>query len=224
MFSESPLDPRFQVPGPTAQEVEDWAQRESARRKAWLEGPTEDEQREWALRWRLKARVGLAESRLPASPQDVKRWVEQERARRKAWLEGPTEDEKRDWARRNLGRSGPELGAPPSAPAADEVEAWAKAENSRRRQWAEGPSSEEKQRWARRESAGPWGQWMEEGAAELVLPEVAQRFLREMELAGKGSFYALSHAPAIMWSYFVRAGRAFEQELYQQPRRGRVPF
>ncbi len=224
MFSESYIDPRYQSTGPTPEEIEAWAERERARRKAWLAGPADEEKRDWALRWRLRARIGLEESRLPASQQDVQRWAEREHQRRQAWLAGPTEEEKLAWARRARRPSLAGLAEPPLPATPDEIEAWAKREREERQAWLAGPSEEEKQQWARRQAGGFPGPWMGQAGIEPAFTQLAHRFLREAELVGKGSFYALSNAPLAIWSYFVRAGRVAEQEFDQQPRRGRVPF
>jgi hypothetical protein len=154
---------------------------------------------------------GLEESRLGPTPEDIESWAERERKRRAAWVAGPGEDEKREWARRIRGRG--EL--PPSP---DEIGEWARREQQRRRDWLAGPSEDEKQEWALR-------QGREQGdVREGDLSETARRLFREAELAGKGSLFALTTAPAALWSYFVRAGRAFEEEFYQPARRRRVRF
>jgi hypothetical protein len=221
MQPEPMIDPRDRPAGPTPEETEAWAAREHKRREAWAAGPSEEEKEERARRWRRRAAFGLEESRLGPTREDIESWAERERKRRAAWLAGPTEDEKREWARssraRGLGLTGSSL--PPSP---EETEEWARREQQRRREWLDGPSEQEKLDWARRQS-GTW-----EGLMGLPLEhgfsEVAQRFFREAELAGKGSLFALTSAPAALWSYFVRAGRAFEEEFYQPARRRRVRF
>jgi hypothetical protein len=58
--------------------------------------------------------------------------------------------------------------------------------------------------------------------SELV--DFADQLMRESDLAAKGLVSALSQAPLALWSYFVRSGRTFEDELYQPPTRRRVRF
>jgi hypothetical protein len=203
MFRDSAADPRSRPLPPTTDEVEAWARREQERRQAWLAGPSDEEKQEWARRYRRRARFGLEESRLGPSRAEVEDWAERERSRRLAWAAGPTDSE---------------------APTAEGASAWAEREKLRRREWLSGPSEDEKRDWAQRQGGGAWADWMSPEAIEERFPEIANRVLREAELAGKGSLYALSRAPAAIWSYFVRAGRSFEHEFYQQPRRRRVPF
>jgi hypothetical protein len=219
MFSD-PIDPRFDSFEPDPEEIAAWAEREHGRRQAWLAGPGDEEKQEWARRYRRRASIGLEESRLGPTREDVERWAEREHGRRQAWLAGPTEEDKRQWTR-ELGSRGPTgpFGEP-MPPSPEEVEQWAAREKRRRQEWAAGPTEEEKQRWARGDRPGLWGG----GLDPAGLSDAARRFLREAELAGKGSLFALSRAPMMLWSYFVRAGRAFEQEFYQQPPRGRVRY
>ncbi len=220
MFSD-PSDPRFDSFEPGPEEIAAWAQRERRRRQAWLAGPGEEEKQEWARRYRRRASIGLEESRLGPTREDVERWAEREHGRRQAWLAGPTQEDKRHWAR-ELGSRGPrDPFGEPIPPSPEEVELWAERERRRREEWAAGPTEEEKQRWARGDRPGLWGDW---GLDPGGLSDAARRFLREVELAGKGSLYALSRAPMTLWSYLVRAGRAFEQDFYQQPPRGRVRY
>ena len=98
-------------------------------------------------------------------------------------------------------------------------------ERGRRQAWLEGPTEDEKQRWIRRETGG--GKW--EGlpstpVMETELLDAADRLLREADLAAKGSLVALARAPLAIWSYLIRSGRMFEEELYQPPSRRRVRF
>jgi hypothetical protein len=222
MLRDPAADPRSRPLGPAPDEVEAWARREHQRREAWLAGPSEDEQRDWARRYRRRARLGLEESRLGPSREEVAQWAERERARRQAWAEGPSEYEKQEWALRARRAASPT--APMAVPTAEEVAAWAERETLRRRDWLAGPSDEEKEQWARHQGGGAWTGWLGSEGMAPELSELANRVLREAELAGKGSLYALSHAPAAIWSYFVRAGRSFERDVYQAPCRGRVPF
>jgi hypothetical protein len=227
MDSESPADPRDEPLEPVPEEIDAWAGREHKRREAWLTGPTDAEKQEWTRRYRYRALVGLAESRLPPSRDDVLLWASRERKRREAWLEGPTEDEKQDWARRYRLRTLTGVSESSLPPTAEDIEAWAAREGQRRREWLAGPSEEERRRWARRQAGGlltEWSDWMRSPSGESEIFDAAHRFLREAELAGKGSLYALSRAPMALWAYFVRAGEKLEEDLSAQPRRRRVPF
>jgi hypothetical protein len=224
MDSDPLRDPRYEPLPPTADEIAAWADAERKRREAWLAGPSEEEKAEWSRRYRRRAALGLAESRLPPSAEDVAEWAEREHKRRQAWIAGPAEDEKREWTRsyRRRARTGNEEADRPPTP--EEIEAWAEQERLRRQEWLAGPTPEERQRWIRREGGGLWADVLGLPVLETELFDNAHRFLREAELAGKGSFFALARAPMAMWSYFVRAGRRFEEEIYQQPPRGRVRF
>jgi hypothetical protein len=227
MEPESPVDPRDEPLEPAPEEIDAWAAREHKRREAWLAGPTDAEMQEWARRYRYRALVGLAESRLPPSREDVLFWASRERKRREEWLKGPTEDEKLDWARRYRLRTLAGVSESSLPPTTEDIEAWAAREGQRRRDWLAGPSEEERQRWARRQAGGllpEWSDWMRSPSGESEIFDAAHRLLREAELAGKGSLYALSRAPMALWAYFVRAGEKFEEDLSAQPRRGRVRF
>jgi hypothetical protein len=61
MTEEPPDDPRVAASdvGPTEDEIEAWAERERARRRAWLDGPSPDERAAWARRERARRRLGL---------------------------------------------------------------------------------------------------------------------------------------------------------------------
>ncbi len=224
MDEESPVDPRYHPLQPAPEEIEAWAGREHKRRQAWLAGPTEGEKLDWARRRRRRAVFGLEESRLGPIAEEIEAWAGRERKRREAWVAGPTEEEKRDWARRHGRASAVGLSEPAPPPAPEEIEAWAERERRRRREWLEGPSDDEKQEWARHEAGGFWTELTSLPSTEPALPEAAQRLLREAELVAKGSFYALSRAPAALWSYFIRAGRTCEEEFSREPRRTRVPY
>jgi hypothetical protein len=221
MQPEPMIDPRYRTAGHTPDEVEAWAGRERKRREAWAAGPSEDEKDDRVRSWRRRAFLGLEESRLGPTREDIEAWAERERKRRAAWLAGPSESEKHDWARRARGssRAGGEPGLGPSP---EEVEDWARREAGRRREWLAGPSEEEKREFA----AGRARAWEDLFAFPLddPLSDAARRFFREAELAGKGTLFALTRTPGALWSYFVRAGRAFEEEFYQPPRKRRVPF
>jgi hypothetical protein len=224
MYSDPFGDPRYQRLQPTPEEVDAWAAREHKRREAWLRGPTEEEQRQWASRYRRRATLGFAESSLGPSREDTAEWTERERRRRQAWLEGPTEDEKRAWVRqyRWQGLSDrPESDLPPTE---DEVDRWAEAETRRRHEWLAGPTDEEKRRWARRATGESWEGIPSPAAIGGELAAFADELMRESDLATKGVLSALSRAPFALWSYFVRAGRAFEDDIYQPPGRRRVRF
>ena len=105
MESETTADPRQEPAEPTREEIEAWAAREHKRREAWAGGPTDAEKQAWARRYRRRALLGLAESRLPPSPEDVEQWAKRERKRREAWAAGPTEEEKAEWAERRRFRA-----------------------------------------------------------------------------------------------------------------------
>ena len=156
MYFDPLRDPRYEPLPPTPEEIEAWASREGKRREAWLAGPTEDEQDDWVRRYRRRAALGFAESRLGPSRDDVAPWAEREHKRRQAWLAGPSEQEKRQSARRSERRG---LGRFPESeltPTAEEIEAWAKQERGRRQAWLEGPTEHEKQRWVQRETGDVW--------------------------------------------------------------------
>jgi hypothetical protein len=221
MEPEPMIDPSHAEREASSEEINAWAARERRRREAWLAGPSEEEKQEWVRRWRWRAAVGLAESRLPPTREEVEAWGVREHARREAWLAGPSEDEKQDWVRGRLRASAMGLPGSPLPPAPEEADAWAEAERARRREWVTGPSEEEKRDWSRRR---PGSLPFEMPPAAREISEAGRHFFREAELAGKGALYAMTRAPAELWNYFVRAGRSFEQESYRQPRRGRVPF
>ncbi len=223
MESETPADPREEPLEPSQEEIDAWAAREHKRREAWASGPTDAEKQAWARRYRRRALLGLTESRLPPSSEDVEEWARSESKRREAWIAGPTEEEKAAWAQRHRFRALAGLSESALAPTREEIDAWAERERKRRRDWLAGPGDEEKRRWALRESGGFFGDWMRAPAAESELYDLAGRFFREAELAAKGSLYALSRAPWALWSYFLRSGERFDEELSQRPpRRSRV--
>jgi hypothetical protein len=109
-------------------------------------------------------------------------------------------------------------------PTEEEINAWAEQERSRRQAWLEGPTQDEMQRWIRRESGGEWEDLRNAPVVESELLDAADRLLREADLAAKGSLVALARAPLAIWSYLIRSGRMFEEELYQPPSRRRVRF
>jgi len=53
--------------GPTAAEIEAWAERVRLRRQAWVDGPTEDEKQEWQRRERAR-RVARMEGEAESGP------------------------------------------------------------------------------------------------------------------------------------------------------------
>lgn len=225
MYFDPMKDPRYEALQPTAEEIDAWASRERDRRQAWLAGPTEDEQGDWARRYLRRASLGFADSRLGPSPGDVAQWAEREHKRRQAWLAGPSELEKREWARRSRRRGLAGLSASELPPTDEEINAWAAQERSRRQAWLEGPTEDEKQRWIRRETGGSkWEGLPSSPEMETELFDAADRLLREADLAAKGSLVALARAPLAIWSYLIRSGRTFEEELYQPPSRRRVRF
>lgn len=204
----------------TPAEVEAWVERERRRRAAWLAGPSEEERIDWARRYRRRAALGLEESRLGPSREELEAWAERERRRRAEWSEGPSEEEKRGWASRQRLRAFAGLAESRLPASSEELEAWARREAERRKAWLAGPGEEEKREWSRRggASAAP------AMGAEPSYSDLASRFFREAELAGKGSLWTLASAPAALWSHFVRAGRRLEHEMSEPPRRGRVPY
>jgi hypothetical protein len=223
MYSDPLRDPRYEPLQPTPEEVDAWASREHKRREAWLAGPTENEQDDWARRYRRRAALGFTESRLGPSGDDVAQWTEREHKRRQAWLAGPGEEEKREWARHGR-RAFPGFSESELPPTQEEIDAWADQERRRRQAWLAGPLEDEKRRWIRRETGGLSEDMASAPLMETDLFNAADRLLREADLAAKGSLVALSRAPLALWSYFVRSGRVFEEELYQPTSRRRVRF
>jgi hypothetical protein len=221
MYSDPLNVPGYDPDQPTPEEVDAWAAREHKRREAWAAGPTQGEQEDWARQYRWRATVGLSESRLGPSPDEITDWAERERRRRHAWLAGPTDDEKREWLRRRERRRPDNFAAGAPMSADDEVEAWAERERQRRQAWLGGPTEDEKLRWARRETIN-WGPTV--STLEGNVREVTDRWLRDADLASKGTLRALSRLPFTLWSYLVESGRAFEEDFYEPPPRRRVRF
>lgn len=232
MNPDTHVDPRGRPLQPTQEEIDAWAAREHQRRAAWLAGPSPEEKLAWAARYRWRSALGLEESHLGPAPEDVGRWAAQEHQRREAWVAGPTEVEKEQWARAHRDRlhsRDPESPAPTDT----DVESWAARERQRRQEWIAGPSDEEKHRWAERQARGfldelahlpVFDEVMRLGIFEADFSEAAHHVLRDAELAGKGALYLLSRAPLGVWSYFVRAGREFEQNLGPSSPRRRVRY
>ena len=224
MDSAPHADPREQRLYPTPEEIDAWATREHRRRTAWLAGPSAEEKQEWARHYRWRAALGLEESRLGPAPEDIEAWAEREHHRRTAWAAGPTEAETQRWTQRQHLAAGSGHAAAPPTP--EEVTAWAAREQQRRQEWLAGPGEMERQEWAHQQTHSLFDGLMRLPAIlEAEFPESAQRLVQEVELAGKGTLYALSRLPQALWSYFVRAGRALEQHSDHEsvPRR-RVPY
>jgi hypothetical protein len=225
MTSEPHIDPRERTLPPTQEEIDAWAAREHRRRAAWLAGPSAEEKQDWARRYRWRATLGFEESRLGPAPEDVEQWTAREHRRREAWLAGPTDAEKQSWAKQQRRRT--RIGfADDAAPTTQaEIEAWAAREKQRRQEWVAGPSEEEKQQWAERQRRSLVDELTSlPELLESELPEAVHRWLRDAELASKGTLYTLSRAPLMLWSYFIRAGRTLEGELSKRPPRSRVPY
>ena len=223
MEPEEFRDPRLDETGEaTAAEVEAWAERERRRRAAWLAGPGEEEKADWARRYRRRAALGLEESRLGPSREEIEAWAGRERRRRVEWSEGPSDGDKRAWASRQRLRSFAGLAESPLPVSSEETEAWARRETERRKAWLAGPGEEEKREWSRGGGLRAAGRRLL--GEDASYSDLASRFFREAELAGKGSFWALASAPAAIWSFLVREGRRFEREASGPPRRGRVPY
>jgi hypothetical protein len=167
---------------------------------------------------------GPSHSALGPATEEVDEWAAREHKRRQAWLAGPTDEEKREWARRQTRRV--HGGYPPSelTPTDEEIDNWATKEHARRQAWLAGPTEEEKRRWMRREAGSVWDDRADLSSADSDVIDVAEQLVREADLATKGSIAALARAPFAIWSYLVRSGRTFEDELYQPPRRRRVRF
>ena len=219
-----PRDPRHEALPPTPEELDAWVRREHERRAAWLTGPTEAEKDAWARRYRRRAALGLAESALGPSPGEVEQWAQREHQRRQAWIAGPTDQEKRDWAGGYRHRGLDAISEPELPPTQNEIDAWAERERGRRKAWLDGPTEREKQRWIHRETTGFGESASSVPGIDTDLLDAADRLLRETDLAAKGSLVTLMRAPLAIWSYFVRSGRQFEEELYQPPPRRRVRF
>jgi hypothetical protein len=214
--------PRDASPEATAAEADAWAERERRRRAAWLAGPDEEEKLAWVRRYRRRAALGLEESRLGPNREEAEAWAERERRRRVEWSEGPGEAEKREWAARQRIRSFAGLAESRLPPSSEEIDSWARAESAKRKAWLSGPADEEKREWSQR--SGWASAWTNASGDEPSYADLAARFLREAELAGKGSLWTLASAPAAIWSHFVKAGRRFERDMSGPPRRGRVPY
>ena len=61
-------------------------------------------------------------------------------------------------------------------------------------------------------------------SVEADVRDMANRWIRDAELAAKGTLHALSRLPFALWSSLVRSGRAFEDDFYEPPPRRRVRF
>jgi hypothetical protein len=76
----------------------------------------------------------------------------------------------------------------------------------------------------RRQAGSAWEDLADLPLIDSDVVHMAGHLLREADLATKGSVAALARAPLSIWSYLVRAGRTFEDEIYQPPPRRRVRF
>ncbi len=222
------VDPRGRRLRPTQEEIDTWAAREHQRRTAWLAGPSEEEKLAWAKRPRWRSALGLEADRAPTR-EDIDLWAAREQKRRAAWAAGPSEAETAEWARAHAARAGDD----PPSPAETDAEGWAARERQRRQAWLRGPTEDEKHAWAERQTRG----LLEElahlpflddalrlGGFEGDVLAAANDALRDAELVGKGALYVLSRAPLGLWSYLVRAGRAFERESGGPSPRRRVRY
>lgn len=222
MDDEPTIDPRNRRLAPTQEECDAWAQTEHARRQAWLRGPSQFEKHEWFRQGRRKATFGLGDSYLAPTPEEIEAWSERERQRRVSWIEGPSEKERHEWMRRHPRRADVEVADPNDPTAPNEIEEWAEREHQRRQAWLAGPTDQERSEWARRQTEGFAGRLLQGGfEAEQAL---FASILHEAEVAGRGSFQALSRASGALWSYLVRAGQSSETESSAPPRRSRVPY
>jgi hypothetical protein len=220
VYSDPLNVPGYDPDHPTVEEVDAWASREHKRRQAWAVGPTPGEQEDWARRYRWRAALGLEESRLGPSPEEVADWAERERRRRHAWLSGPTDDEKRERLRR-LDRRPASSSTAPAASPEDEVELWAQQERQRRQAWLAGPTEEERRRWGRRETPR-FSDTV--SSVEADVHDLAGRWIRDLDLAAKGTLHTLSRLPFAVWSHLVDSGRTVEDDFYEPPPRRRVRF
>ena len=221
MYSDPVNVPGYDPDQPTVEEVDAWASREHKRRQAWAAGPAPGEQEDWARRYRWRAAIGLEESRLGPSPEEVADWAEREHRRRQAWLAGPTDEEKRERLRHLERRSSTSSSDEPASGTEDQIEQWAQQERQRRQAWVAGPTDEEKRLWARRQTPrfGP-----AVSSVEQDVRDMADRWIRDADLAAKGTLHALSRFPFALWSSLVRAGRAIEHDFYEPPPRRRVRY
>jgi hypothetical protein len=221
MDEEPTVDPRNRRLAPTQEECDAWAEAERARRQTWQRGPTEFEKHEWFRHRRRRLAFDLSEPYLASTPEEIEAWSERERQRRLAWLKGPSEREQHEWAQRRLRRTEADaMDVNEAAP--NEVEEWARRECQRRQAWVSGPTDQEKFEWAERQAEGFARRLLQTGfEAEQ---ELFASLIHEAEVAGKGSFRALSRASAALWSYLVRAGQSSERETSAPRRRSRVPY
>jgi hypothetical protein len=222
MDEEPVVDPRDRRLPPTQDEVTAWAERERARRQAWLEGPSQVEKDEWVRRSRRRAAFSIGESRLAPAPDEIEAWAERERKRRQAWAAGPDEAERREWARRHSHRG--HAGEPALPPAPEEIEEWARREHQRRQEWLSGPTEAEQAEWSRRQSEGLLAGPMSLVAALEDERDLVTALARELESAARGTLSTLSRVSAAFGSYLMRAGRSWDREPPSPARRSRVPY
>jgi hypothetical protein len=106
-------------------------------------------------------------------------------------------------------------------PTPAEIEAWAAQERQRREAWLRGPTEEQKTAWARRERERRLFERGDvPGRSERNPSDVAQRYVREVQLAAEGAMSAmLNLSLSEMFDQLVEAGRQWEDEFTSQPRR-----
>jgi hypothetical protein len=104
-------------------------------------------------------------------------------------------------------------------PSEAEIEEWAAAERKRREAWVSGPTDEQKTVWARRERERRLAQRTEAGGGEFEPTRVAQRYVRETQLATEGAFNLVRKWSLRGWDLLVRAGREWEEEFAPPSRR-----
>jgi hypothetical protein len=107
-----------------------------------------------------------------------------------------------------------------------EIDAWAEQERRRREAWLSGPTAEERAAYARRERERRIAELLEEREATVEERERARiRRRREAQLVAEGAMSLLWRWSRRSLAELVRAGREWEEEFVQPPRRRRrVPF
>ena len=121
-------------------------------------------------------------------------------------------------------------------PDEQEIEDWARRERKRREDWVSGPTEAEKLLWIRRRRATRMIRAMRGGDLPPYDPgsgfppprmrstATARRSSREAELAAKGFWYMMFNWPARAWEDMVRAGSAWEEDMYSARRPARIPY
>ncbi len=106
-------------------------------------------------------------------------------------------------------------------PTPAEIDAWAAQERQRREAWLRGPTEEQKAAWARRERERRLlERGVVHGRGEYNPSEVAQRYVREVQLAAEGAMSVmLNLSVSEMFDQLVEAGRHWEDEFASQPQR-----